>query len=142
VCLLLDAAADEQIEAGLGRAITKSEAIANLKRTSEAGLVHVAVATDDGKTPYGICSCCPCCCYSISSMKRFGFHDSIISSDMIASQDEELCNDCGICVDRCNFDARVMSGGKLIYKREKCFGCGLCLSYCPQNAIALVKRRK
>jgi ferredoxin len=140
VCLFLDAAAEERISEGLGREVTLSEALANLRRTNEAGLVQIAVA--NGKTPVYICSCCPCCCYSIASMKRFGFNDSLMSSDMIAIQHDDSCNDCGLCAERCHFDARTMSNGTLLFKPEKCFGCGLCLSSCQSNAISMGMRNK
>jgi MinD superfamily P-loop ATPase len=75
-------------------------------------------------------------------MKRFGFNDSLMSSDMIAIQHDDSCNDCGLCAERCHFDARTMSNGTLLFKPEKCFGCGLCLSSCQSNAISMGMRNK
>lgn len=142
VCLHIDSAAEDRIEEGAGKAVTLTEALANLRRTNDAGLVHIAVAERGGNSLQYICSCCPCCCYSIASLKRFGFNDSLVSSEIIAVQHDNSCDDCGLCAERCHFGARTMSHGKLIFGPEKCFGCGLCISSCQSNAISLEKRNK
>ncbi|MBS7620466.1 4Fe-4S binding protein, partial [Candidatus Bathyarchaeota archaeon] len=53
---------------------------------------------------------------------------------------ENLCINCGVCADRCQFNARRLEKGKMVYDSEQCFGCGLCVSACPVTAIELVKR--
>jgi len=57
-------------------------------------------------------------------------------------KNEEVCIDCGKCVQRCYFDARTMVHGKMHYNDDLCYGCGLCVSTCPENNIALVRRKK
>jgi MinD superfamily P-loop ATPase len=52
----------------------------------------------------------------------------------------DLCDDCGICVERCAFQARGMVDSSLAFDSSKCFGCGLCVSKCPQRAISLITR--
>jgi len=51
----------------------------------------------------------------------------------VAHTDSEACNDCGLCVDACRFDAihdfRV--------DPLACEGCGLCVQICPLNAISM-----
>jgi len=140
VCLCLDDEADERIKSGDGRKANLKEALATLKRSNDAGLVHVAYANKGEKATRYICSCCSCCCHSFAAMQKFGFDDAVMSSEMIAAQDDELCNDCGDCADRCHFKARAMEGGRLVFEKDKCSGCGLCVTSCPSDAISLVSR--
>lgn len=46
----------------------------------------------------------------------------------------EKCISCGICVEKCDFDAISMLGTAYIDK-EKCAGCAGCIAVCPQGAI-------
>ncbi len=140
ICLSLDDEAEEKIRDGDGKKATLKKALAVLKRSNEAGLVHVAYANRDDKKLIYICSCCSCCCYSFAAMQKFGFNEAIISSEMIAIQDGDLCNDCGDCVERCHFRARTMEEGHLVFEKEKCSGCGLCVTSCPSRAISLADR--
>lgn len=142
VCLYLNEGAEEQIEKGLGREISLEGALTSLKRAHEAGLVHVALTDTGEKGPNYICSCCSCCCHSFVAMQKFGFNDAIISSDMVATQDDERCDDCGACVERCHFKARGMAGDRLVFEKGRCFGCGVCVTACPRDAISLERRRR
>lgn len=111
-----------------------------MKKTFDAGLVHIAY-TDRGDTRQNyICSCCSCCCHSFAAIQRFGFDDALISSEMIAEQDARLCDNCGLCVDRCHVRARTMEGNRLRFDEKRCFGCGPRVSICPPGAISLVRR--
>lgn len=140
ICLCFDDEADEQIKNGDAGKVGLKEALATLRRSNEAGLVHVAYANKGEKATRYICSCCSCCCHSFAAMQKFGFNEAVMSSEMIAVQDDELCNDCGECVDRCHFKARTMEGGRQVFEKEKCSGCGLCVTSCPSCAISLVRR--
>lgn len=142
VCLYLGKGASDQIARGLGKEVSLYVALAALRRASEAGLVHVAYIETGEKDPQYICSCCACCCHSFVAMQEFGYNDAIISSEMIAEQNGDLCDDCGLCVERCHFKARRMADGRLVYDREKCFGCGLCVAECPSDAISLENRQR
>lgn len=139
-CLTLDEEALQDIKNGDAKRITVEEAISAMKRTYDAGLVHLAY-TDEGKDKISIiCSCCSCCCHSLSAAVRFGYSDHVFSSKFIATQDSEKCEDCGVCVDRCQFGARELMGDELVYSKDKCFGCGLCVELCPEDAIEMVER--
>ncbi len=140
ICLYLDKGADEVIESGEGKPATIAQAIAALRRGNDAGLVHIAYSNRGETKPIYICSCCSCCCHSFAAMQKFGFSEAVVSSDMIACQNDELCDDCGICADRCHFRARRMSDGKLIFEKSKCAGCGLCVTSCPNDAVSLIER--
>ena len=141
VCLYLNEGAKEQIDRKLGKEVSLKDALAVLKKANEAGLVHVAFTETGEKEPSYICSCCSCCCHSFVAMQKFGFNDAIISSDMVAVQNDELCDDCGLCVERCHFNARRKIDDHLTFEKERCFGCGVCISACPRDAIHLEDRR-
>ena len=67
----------------------------------------------------------------------------VVPSDFIAKVDESLCTNCGLCVQRCHFGARIDGKhNKIIFTEEYCKGCGLCATKCPNEAIKLVPRVK
>jgi ferredoxin len=120
------------------RLITKEEAIETLKVSHEAGLVHMAYAAWDDEVNR-ICSCCSCCCAVFSSILRFGMFPDLLSSDTVSVTDLNMCENCGTCVDRCQFGAREMHDQTLTVNTNLCYGCGLCVSTCPTGAITLVE---
>lgn len=139
VCISLDEDAKEAIKSG-AKEVTKPEAIAALKRSHEAGLVHMAYTFKGKEKPGVICSCCSCCCHSLSALVRFGIPDHVVASKYIAAQNEETCSNCGTCVQRCQFHARQLKDDKLEFDRNKCFGCGVCITTCPTSSIKLIAR--
>ena len=141
-CIGLDDDAIESIEKYDGKRITVDEAMAALKRTYDAGLVHMGYVFEGKDKVERICSCCSCCCHSLSAALRFGYSDHVFSSKFIATQDSDRCNACGICVERCQFGAREIREKLLVFSKEQCFGCGLCLESCPEDAIGMVEREK
>ena len=140
VCLFLDEGADRQIEIGTGEEVSLGQALAVLQRTHELGLVHVALVEKGTDPVKYVCSCCACCCQAIAAMQRFGYHETLVFSDMIASLSRELCDGCGICEERCNFGALVLEDGKMSFDGQRCFGCGVCTSSCPTGALTLKPR--
>ena len=64
VCLSVNYYADEVLETGEynSKEISFEEALEVLRRSHEAGLVHMAYTMKGGDVPFLICSCCPCCC--------------------------------------------------------------------------------
>lgn len=138
-CLELDEDAEVSIKTG-AKEITVEQALEALKETYDAGLVHMAYVDSGKDKPTIICSCCRCCCHSLSAALRFGYSDHVIYSAKIAQQRSEECINCGACVERCHFKARIMVDEEMHYDPEKCAGCGLCLKDCPSDAISLVFR--
>jgi len=138
-CLSLDKEAREMIDKGDAKEVSVKEALEALLRTYEAGLVHMAYEFEGQEGVGVICSCCSCCCHTLSAALRFGYKDHAFKSKLISRTDIDKCNDCGICVERCQFGAREMVEGTLIYNEQMCFGCGLCMT-CPEDAIIMVER--
>jgi ferredoxin len=140
VCLSLDKQADEFVEKGLARKVNLTEALDALRRSHEAGLVHIAYTFERQEKPNVVCSCCSCCCQTMSALVRFGMPNVLATSNYVASVDAETCINCGKCVERCEFGARKMDDNKMVYDSAKCFGCGLCVTTCPTKSTILVKR--
>jgi NAD-dependent dihydropyrimidine dehydrogenase PreA subunit len=140
VCLSLDDSAREAIEGG-ARKISKSQALEVMRRSHESGLVHMTYTVKGQEKPFIICSCCSCCCHSLSALVRFGIPDHVVASEYMASNDLETCNNCGTCVQRCQFRARQLVNDKLEFDQSKCFGCGVCVTTCPTKSIRLVTRK-
>ncbi len=140
-CIALDEHAEKWIEEGIGHQVSREQALAALENGVEHGLVSVAYVRDRGKADV-ICTCCECCCDSLGAMLRFGYSDQVLDSRMIARQDEEACTDCGLCVDACQFKARSMVDGRLVFDGGRCAGCGLCVRACEFDAITMVEREK
>jgi len=141
VCISLDEAVDYELQSGRynPRKATLEQALEALRRSHEAGLVHMAYTMEGDDRPKVICSCCPCCCHTLSGLLRFGIAKHVLTSDMVSETDVDACNSCGICANRCVFGAREMADEGLVYRPWQCFGCGLCVTTCPPGAIKLVK---
>jgi Na+-translocating ferredoxin:NAD+ oxidoreductase subunit B len=124
----------------IGRAITKEEAKATLKKAEEAGLVHMSNNLQAGRT--FICNCCGCCCGALRSINELNLPASIVvNSHYNAVIDEKKCNACGTCVDdRCQVNA--IEEGDPAYRviEGRCIGCGLCVTTCPEEAIQLERK--
>lgn len=141
-CLTLNESSDRAIETWEGfRYVSADEALAALRASHEAGLVHLAYRKPGDATTV-FCSCCSCCCWFLNALKRFDYHDAIVEASHVAEQDAERCIACGACVERCPFDAwnPDQNGGRPSLSRERCFGCGVCVSGCPVGAISFVPR--
>jgi ferredoxin len=141
VCFSLDREAEQSVSKGLGKQVTLEQALDALRRSHEAGLVHITYTFQEKEKPEVICSCCSCCCSSLSALVRFGIPNAVVASKYIASQNDETCINCGKCVDRCQFKARQLKNGKLQFDENRCFGCGVCTTTCPTNSITLVPRK-
>ena len=139
-CLSFDEEAEEMIEKSGAHEVSVDEALEALTRTHVAGFVHMAYTMKGQDKVSIICSCCSCCCHSLTAALTYGYPDHVFSSKLIAAQDDEKCENCGTCVKRCQFGAREMDNEKMIYHEERCFGCGLCVTKCPEGAIEMVKR--
>jgi NAD-dependent dihydropyrimidine dehydrogenase PreA subunit len=141
-CISLDVEDDyvERYSQYHPRFVTVEEALDALRRSHEAGLVHMAYVLKGSDKVSPICSCCPCCCHTLGGLTRFGISAQVLTSKLVAEDDDSKCVGYGRCVERCVFGARAMVDGKKSYDAAKCFGCGLCVSTCPTQAIRLMDR--
>ncbi len=58
----------------------------------------------------------------------------------IASLDPGKCTNCGLCREKCAFDAVIPVKGNLKIDESACEGCTLCSLVCPTEAIVMIPR--
>ena len=120
------------------KAISKQEALKILTDSDEEGLVH---STNNAQKDVSyICNCCSCSCGVLQGIAKYGSLNSVASSDFYAVVDEELCNACEICIDRCQFNALEIRDDVCSINTSFCFGCGLCVTTCTSGALSLQKK--
>ncbi len=54
--------------------------------------------------------------------------------------DPERCIQCGLCIEKCRFDAIQMGASSIDIDPFSCEGCGFCSHVCPQSAIRMKSR--
>lgn len=135
VCLAFGEQATFFIERGIGERIDIQEGLEILDKAEKNGLVHSINNQDD---PNFLCNCCECCCVFVQALKKRGIFTSIGKAGFIASLDKEVCDQCGLCLDKCIFGAISDNEESLEFDEAKCFGCGLCAYNCPQKAVKLI----
>jgi len=119
------------------RNLTHEEALATLKKASDAGLVHSVSNSKEGL--WYICNCCTCSCGILRAMAELGIANVVARSAFVLKVDEDLCMACGDCVEECQFDALELDFVSKVNK-ARCVGCGACVNVCPENALTLVRR--
>jgi len=117
--------------------VTHEEAVAALKRASDAGLVH-SVSNTQQNIHY-VCNCCTCSCGILRGIAKLGVNNVVARSAYVCTVDEELCTACENCVDYCQFGALSM-GATVMVDPVHCMGCGVCVPTCPSDALSLVRR--
>jgi NAD-dependent dihydropyrimidine dehydrogenase PreA subunit len=139
-CFGIDDFAKDAIEKWGEKKTTVEEALEAMERTHDAGLVHMVYSFKGKEEPDIVCSCCSCCCGLLGVAAKIGFSDHVFESKFISTHDDEACQSCGTCGERCQFGARKILDDFLVYEKDKCFGCGVCVGTCPQDAIAMAER--
>jgi Na+-translocating ferredoxin:NAD+ oxidoreductase subunit B len=126
------------VEQGMGREITREEAIGILEEADREGLVH-ACENLNGYLSM-ICNCCSCCCVFLQTQIQMGLA-MISSSNYVSFIDGESCAGCGICKERCPVKAVSVGEDKVSrVDPASCIGCGVCVPTCATGAAALVLR--
>lgn len=139
VCLKFDEMAQYVIERGLGRQITKEEALRIVKESEKAGLVHLVDNAREGIR--NTCNCCGCVCWSVGAIKRRKIpRDVIMATYFIRYTDEGQCNGCGDCVDLCPVAALTLEGDFPTVDEDWCIGCGVCVAQCSTGGAKLKPR--
>jgi len=137
-CLLLSSdVAEYYTNVGIGRSITKEEALDILEKAQEAGLILQPL---NSMRPEAICCCCGDCCGIFVSLKKFPRPADYYATNYYAEVDPELCTGCQTCVERCQLDAPFMNNGTATINLDRCIGCGNCVVTCESNAVQLKKK--
>lgn len=138
VCMTFSEAAEYFIENGIGREISKEEALKLLDEAEEAGLVHCSMNTFSEHRI--ICNCCGCCCGFLRGLNDFKITTAVAKSNLYAEVDQNKCTACGTCVDRCQVGAITCEGDYSVMTKELCIGCGLCISSCQSAARSFIRK--
>lgn len=141
VCFLINDEADKYVAEGRAHHISVEKAVDVLRQANEKGLVHLTIYNPE-QYVFAVCSCCACCCHDLQFLRNFGRGDLIAHSEYIAHTDMDVCANCGNCVERCVFGARVWENEQMIYNADSCYGCGLCVSVCSTAATVMHRRNK
>lgn len=122
------------------RPITKEEAYEVLRKSEEAGLVHLTSNVEHGHIY--ICNCCGCCCGVLRGINELGIDASlVVNAHYYAAIDNDECVSCGVCKDeRCQVNAIEENDDAYSIVKDKCIGCGICISTCPADAIKLIRK--
>ena len=135
---MFDFYADYYVNLGMGRFISKEEALSVLDIADKAGLVCQPSAHEN---PELICNCCRDYCTSLMVLKTHPAPGTVVHTNYFAKVDANLCVGCGDCVERCPMNAIVLSGTDVAeINLDRCIGCGLCVSSCPAEALRLMRK--
>lgn len=139
-CVAVGPMANDLIDHGFGRRVTRQDALKIIEEVSRAGAVHTLFhERDDIRLPnIAVCNCCWDCCGLYGSynrgliplyMKRY--YRAVVSrpSD---------CKACGKCIKHCPIDCIRQIDEGVVIDDKKCIGCGQCALQCPTNTINLV----
>jgi electron transport complex protein RnfB len=135
-CLLMGGAAESYLDHLRAREISYEEAVHILEIADQAGLVLQPVNTQDSAN---FCCCCGDCCGVLRNIKRHPQPSRVMASAFYAVLEQELCNACGTCIDRCQMDAITIDSYAHI-NLDRCIGCGLCVTTCEKEAIQLNRK--
>ncbi len=75
-------------------------------------------------------------------MKKLPRPADYFTSNYFSEVDEELCDGCGTCVERCQMGALTLVDNISHVNLDLCIGCGNCVTNCPSNARCLIKKSK
>jgi electron transport complex protein RnfB len=137
VCMVMSATPGAFHGSAGVRELTRAEALGVMLRAAEAGLVHSVANTQEGQ--WYICNCCTCSCGVLRGMAEGGMASVIARSGFVCRVDELSCDGCGLCGERCPFQAITVEGAARV-EAIRCAGCGVCTVACPNHALTLARR--
>ncbi len=138
-CIKYDDLAEYLLDTGIGREISKDEALRVIREAEDAGLVHLVDNAREGIKH--TCNCCGCCCWSVGTIRRRKIpRDVLMATYFIRDADPGDCTGCGLCVDICPVKAIEMEDGIPFVDVDWCIGCGVCAVPCPTSAVRLIRR--
>jgi ferredoxin len=136
-CIVFRDNTEYYLSHGIGRLISKEEALGILEKAQEAGLV---LQPENTLYPGFVCCCCGDCCGILSTIKRFPRPADSYATNYYSEVDPELCKGCGTCVERCQMEARAIVSDVATVNLDRCIGCGICVANCESNANQLKKK--
>lgn len=121
------------------RGLTLEQAKQTLQMAAEAGLVHSV--SNNQKGLHYICNCCTCSCGILRGIADLGVANVVAKSSYVNAVDDDLCIQCDLCGEHCQFDA-INSETAVQIDQDRCVGCGVCIQHCPEDALSLMLREQ
>ena len=111
------------------------EVIERIRECEEIGLIHqiMCVSSPNGRKMYVLCNCDNKACVPMYIKCRFGIPMVKSSGFIVKAEEMEKCTGCGVCAQRCLFDAITMVDSRPVLDESKCMGCGLCVTTCESK---------
>ena len=136
MCSTFGSSAEYMIKHKLAEEISKEGMLDILEQSKEMGLVLNA---DNIKNNASfICHCCKCCCSLLKGIREFGHPNILVTSNFIATVNNQTCSKCKLCIKHCPVNALFMnSNNQLLVNNKLCIGCGVCNLKCSNKSIKL-----
>ena len=136
ICLAMGELAEYYIWKGVGRQVTKDEAMASVQQSMEEGLVIEHFYDSNTEV---ICQCrCDQCAILGPQKALAGQGDAIFAqSDYKLTLDKDKCIQCGACIERCPMEAITFGEDGYPQMGPECAVCGQCAYVCPAGARVL-----
>ena len=143
-CIVIGVFTRHVVDYGIGRYISKDNALELIQDLHEKGAVHqVFHEREDVSQPeIAICNCCWDCCGVLGSYNRGILPLHFKSYYQAQISDQSLCNGCGTCEEHCPVQAISVKEEKSYANPEKCIGCGQCELQCPEDVITMVPNER
>jgi ferredoxin len=140
-CMPIGEMAKHAIQNGMGREISREEALEIARMNEAEGLVF---QPSNAQKADFICACCGCCCGMLRFQKMLPKPVDFWATNYYAAIDAETCTGCGTCVERCQVNALTVGdgGSTALVNLDRCIGCGNCVVTCPEGALSLVRKKK
>jgi Pyruvate/2-oxoacid:ferredoxin oxidoreductase delta subunit len=136
-CIFIDATARLFEKLGLGKRVTKQQALDYLDEMVESGLIPTA--HNSLADPHSImCLCCGCCCSNVRGRTRWDNPTAVLPSQFVPVATDD-CIQCETCIDRCFLGALSMDedAERPVVDTDKCIGCGVCTITCQTDSLKL-----
>jgi electron transport complex protein RnfB len=127
------------VDMGIGRYISREEVFNILNKAQDDGLI---LQPENSQRPEAVCCCCGDCCVFLARYKKLPRPADMYLSNFYAEVDPELCAGCGLCIERCQMEARVLLDGLASVDLDRCIGCGNCVVLCPSSATQMRKKEE
>jgi Pyruvate/2-oxoacid:ferredoxin oxidoreductase delta subunit len=120
----------------MAREVTYEEMVEILVKLNKDGLVHTLNIQNS------ICNCCNDCCAIFQAQDLGGTRTFVPSPFLVQLVDEESCDACNKCADRCPVDSiEVDEANESVFlDHDTCIGCGVCVAVCKPNSLAMERR--
>jgi NAD-dependent dihydropyrimidine dehydrogenase PreA subunit len=125
---------------GLYERLSKEEALQLVDEFDRHGFFHQVYGfLMRENAAFVLCNCAQDVCIPLQAQRARGY-TAFRKGRSVAVVNRNACvgvDGCGICIERCPFDARYASDGKAAVNRDLCYGCGVCSATCKGEATHL-----